>query len=678
MTSPEPDAPRGRAVATPARVCVEPEGLRLGGRLLPIRCGVVPHFRLAPDRWRAALEAARDLGLTAVEACVPWNLHELSRGDFDFGARDPRRDVGRFVDLAHELGLVVVLRPGPLLGIEFDRFGLPPRIANAVEHHARTSSGSAALAIAPPRMGPVPSLGSHAFREEARGWLEAVANALATRVWPEGPIALVHLDSGEALFARAAPHGPDHHPDTVEAYRAFLRRRHGTLARLRQAQAVEAERWADVAPPMPTHASDVHALRARLDWVAFEEHLANDALASYADALRVGPFAGIPVVRTRTPDAATLTTDTSASETARGTPLGGFEFTHDGRTPASIKERTLRLTGSTPHAYATRFDVGAPPWSAPRTDAETLSAFVAACAWGLRGFNLSALLDQGRAVGALLDGHGRARAGVAPWRRWLAALDAVGHHRLRMRPRVAIQRPAEYVRLSRATHGLGAIGPAWLDTMRLPTGAGSSQERFGFAEPVQVAWGAWVQRVARALDAAGVSFTYVDADAASDPSARPAALFVPSHEFADPRRWERARAFAEAGGVVRWGPRHPVLDEHLQPATFAVLPGAPLPLAHDASAAEAVAELLRALNLSEPFSITPAPVELSVHWGPHAPVAIFLVHSGDVDTVAQLRAAAPARLRDACSDERFDAVPVAAVPMSARSGRLLVIEEARA
>lgn len=655
---------------------VESEGLRVDRRLVPIRCGAVPHFRLGPDRWHAALEAARVLGLTAVEACVPWSLHEVAEGDFDFGARDPRKDVGRFVDLAHGLGLVVVLRPGPLLGIEFDRFGLPPRVANDAQHQARTSSGSAATAIAPPRMCPVPSLGSLAFRKQAQGWLGAVANALASRVWPEGPIVLVQIDLGEALIARAAPHGADQHPDTLDAYRAFLRRRHGTLARLRQAHGVQVERWTDVATPGRAH--DAHSLRAQLDWVAFEEHLASDALEACATALRGGPFAGIPLVRARMPDAPTVTTEANAREAAGNASLVGFEYPHDRRTPASIKERTLRLTGSTTHAFASRFDIGAPPWSAPRADADTLSALVAACAWGLRGFHLSGLVDQGRAVGALLDGHGRARAVAEPWRRLLAALDAIEHHRLRTRPRVAIQRPAEYARLSRATHGLGAVGPAWLDAMGVPPGAGSSQECFGFAEPVQVAWAAWVRRVARALGEAGVSFTYVDADDASDPSTRPAALFVPSYEFADRRRWERALAFADAVGVVRWGPRHPALDERLQPATFPPLAGAPLALADDAAAAEAVAELIGTLKLSEPFTITPAPVELSVHWGPDAPVAVFLVHPGDADTVAQLSAANPARLRDACRDECFDAAPVAAVPMPARSARLLVVEGAGA
>lgn len=43
-------------------------------------------------------------------ADTPWNFHERTPGSYDFSQR---RDVGRFVQLAANLGLLVILRPGP-------------------------------------------------------------------------------------------------------------------------------------------------------------------------------------------------------------------------------------------------------------------------------------------------------------------------------------------------------------------------------------------------------------------------------------------------------------------------------------------------------------------------------------------------------------------------------------
>jgi beta-galactosidase len=53
---------------------------------------------------------------------MPWNLHEPRSGTFDFSGM---LDVAAFVRLAQELGLWVLLRPGPYICAEWDFGGLP-------------------------------------------------------------------------------------------------------------------------------------------------------------------------------------------------------------------------------------------------------------------------------------------------------------------------------------------------------------------------------------------------------------------------------------------------------------------------------------------------------------------------------------------------------------------------
>uniref|UniRef100_A0A8C0K4D3 Galactosidase beta 1 like 2 n=1 Tax=Canis lupus dingo TaxID=286419 RepID=A0A8C0K4D3_CANLU len=53
---------------------------------------------------------------------VPWNLHEPERGKFDFSGN---LDMEAFVLLAAEMGLWVILRPGPYICSEIDLGGLP-------------------------------------------------------------------------------------------------------------------------------------------------------------------------------------------------------------------------------------------------------------------------------------------------------------------------------------------------------------------------------------------------------------------------------------------------------------------------------------------------------------------------------------------------------------------------
>ncbi len=60
---------------------------------------------------------------------VPWNLHEARRGVFDFGDgggdMSPLLDLRRFVELARQADLFVILRPGPYICAEWEFGGLP-------------------------------------------------------------------------------------------------------------------------------------------------------------------------------------------------------------------------------------------------------------------------------------------------------------------------------------------------------------------------------------------------------------------------------------------------------------------------------------------------------------------------------------------------------------------------
>ena len=61
-------------------------------------------------------------GLNAVQTYVPWNFHESSPGEYNF---EGDHDVVRFIQTAQEVGLLVILRPGPYICAEWDMGGLP-------------------------------------------------------------------------------------------------------------------------------------------------------------------------------------------------------------------------------------------------------------------------------------------------------------------------------------------------------------------------------------------------------------------------------------------------------------------------------------------------------------------------------------------------------------------------
>ncbi|XP_060255592.1 beta-galactosidase-1-like protein 2 isoform X3 [Ovis aries] len=67
---------------------------------------------------------------------VPWNLHEPERGTFDFSGN---LDLEAFILLAAEVGLWVILRPGPYICGEMDLGGLPSWLLRDPDMRLRTT-----------------------------------------------------------------------------------------------------------------------------------------------------------------------------------------------------------------------------------------------------------------------------------------------------------------------------------------------------------------------------------------------------------------------------------------------------------------------------------------------------------------------------------------------------------
>ncbi|NXK44366.1 BGAL galactosidase, partial [Chauna torquata] len=84
--------------------------------------GSVHYARIPRPAWRDRLLKMYMSGLGTVQVYVPWNYHEPLPGVYDFAGD---RDVEAFLDLTAELGLLVILRPGPYICAEWEMGGLP-------------------------------------------------------------------------------------------------------------------------------------------------------------------------------------------------------------------------------------------------------------------------------------------------------------------------------------------------------------------------------------------------------------------------------------------------------------------------------------------------------------------------------------------------------------------------
>ena len=84
------------------------------GKPFQLVAGEVHYFRIPPPYWRDRLQRVLALGVNAIQVYVPWNWHQPDGPDQapDF---TEWRDLEAFVRLAGDLGLLVLLRPGPYI-----------------------------------------------------------------------------------------------------------------------------------------------------------------------------------------------------------------------------------------------------------------------------------------------------------------------------------------------------------------------------------------------------------------------------------------------------------------------------------------------------------------------------------------------------------------------------------
>ena len=101
---------------------IEGNKVLVDGKDFRILSGEMHYFRIHQDTWRNRLEKMKACGLNTVATYMPWNLHERTEGIFDFSGM---LDVKRYLKTAEEVGLKVILRPGPYICSEWEFGGFP-------------------------------------------------------------------------------------------------------------------------------------------------------------------------------------------------------------------------------------------------------------------------------------------------------------------------------------------------------------------------------------------------------------------------------------------------------------------------------------------------------------------------------------------------------------------------
>lgn len=241
---------------------------RIAGQPLYLNSGEFHYFRVPQRDWRRRMKLLKEAGGNCIGTYIPWVVHEPEEGRFTFGEQ-PFDQLEKFLQMAADMNLYVLARPGPYQYSELLYVGLPHWLpSNYPGILSRNHDGTPHRFFAASYVHPV-------FLEKAKRWFDAVCPILARYdVSHGGPIAFTQIDN-EMIGIHIWFGGLDYNPEAMEfgkpdgRFARFLRKRYGDVAAMNRATGLTCATFADAHPPAPGGPTTPTELRRRRDYLEF-------------------------------------------------------------------------------------------------------------------------------------------------------------------------------------------------------------------------------------------------------------------------------------------------------------------------------------------------------------------------------------------------------------------------
>lgn len=554
-------------------VTLTERGLAIDGKSVPVYSGAVHYWRLERERWPLILDRVQSLGFGMIETYIPWSVHEVAPGAFDWGTIDPRKDVDAFCQLCEARGLYLLVRPGPLINAELTDFGFPEWVLLDPQAQARTAVGSlhldAAWGLHPPRPFPVPSYASPAFFQAVGQWFDAVCPIIARHLAPHGCIVAVQSDNETCYLFHDQTYATDYSLASIAAYRCFLSERYGTIEQLNAVYGQQYEGFDAIDPPRDCQIRAAADVPWHRDWAEYKERYIHQGVTRIAQMLRERGVQGVPIFHDvafqyRTPlDIARMEGD--------GVDWVGMNIYRSPQQYAGTKQRMRYLAGTTRLPFVPEFVSGI--WShhpQTPTPAEQEFTTLAALMHGMRAVNFYMLVERERWQGSPITRHGTYRPEYADFYRRLSAF-------FQQYPLGTFSRQTPVIALLNYDLGryeamAGTLHYAHVDLLRLPDELSIVDLDLGFrwnvareADPHRS--DTWLGQVFVQLQRQQLDYDIADSHIPLSRLQRYPVACIPMVDFMDASDQQRLLDYATAGGCLIIGPGVPYLDSYLRPCS---------------------------------------------------------------------------------------------------------------
>lgn len=547
-------------------VRINAQGVEIDGTTYPLYSGSVHYWRLDREKWPMLLDRVKEMGFGFVCTYIPWSVHEIGRGSFDFGEIDPQKNVGEFIDLCAERGLCVLVRPGPHINSELTYFGFPERLFDMDNLLAKTVDGATAFMPAPPRFFPIPSYASNDFYEEVGLFFDALCPILVERQYPNGPIVGVQADNEMSFFFRTSPFDLDYSDSSLELYRKYLSGKYKDIDTVRELYGKKYNDFDDIKPPRSFDARAAKELPWYFDWAEYKElyvfygihrtarMLRERGLDSafyfhnYPSAYPVSPF-HIPKMESQI--------DIAGLDLYRG--RDDYE---------SVKLASRFLAGTSRLPFVPEFGSGCWLWWKPLFLKDQELSTWTALMHGVKAFNFYMVVDRDRWYGAPVAEDGRKRdESFEFYVNFNKFLRKSRFNEYEMETDVLLLSVGEYERMEQMQSLLSPL-PNLEPLGKMPQDwfvPGNVLE--GLRDPIGALYKRQWRALWRGFSRAGFSVSVADSSVEQSVLDKYKVVAVPTFEFMNTPFQKRLLLYAMKGGTLLIGPRTPALNDQFQSET---------------------------------------------------------------------------------------------------------------
>lgn len=151
-----------------------------------IYSGELHYSRVPSEYWKHRLMMMKAMGLNAVTTYVFWNYHEESPNQWNWSGE---KDLKKFIKTAQEIGLYVIIRPGPYVCAEWDFGGYPWWLSKNKNLEIRTDN--------------------EAFLTECNKYIKELAKQIKPlEIQNGGPVIMVQVENEFGSYAVQRPDIP--------------------------------------------------------------------------------------------------------------------------------------------------------------------------------------------------------------------------------------------------------------------------------------------------------------------------------------------------------------------------------------------------------------------------------------------------------------------------------------